>query len=138
NYHYYPYMHDYIISQELFDASLAKRNAQTVVVFAGFEWEFGRFSFFVQAGVNVFSPFIKELNEVWDLPKQGTLNLWTSNKLGYRYYFYCPPIGRLFIQAAVKANGGTADFLELGVGMRFFRYQGMTNKRANEENNEDE
>ncbi|MFN0031103.1 MAG: acyloxyacyl hydrolase, partial [Flavobacteriales bacterium] len=42
NYHYYPYMHDYIISQELFDASLAKRNAQTVVVFAGFEWEFGR------------------------------------------------------------------------------------------------
>ncbi len=118
NYHYYPYMHDYIISQELFDADDAKKKAQSLVAFIGYEWQFNRFALFIQAGVNVYSPFIQQLNEVWDLPKQGFINLWTSNKLGYRYYLLNEKNKvRPFVHIAVKAIGGTADFFETGIGV---------------------
>ncbi len=120
NYHYYPAYHDYIIAQELFPAGTnAQQKAQTVVAFIGGEWCFNRFALFVQAGVNLYNPFMQKINDVWDLPKQGFLNRYTSNKLGYRYYFrnnqaHLHP----FVHVAVKANGGTADFLETAIGFR--------------------
>jgi hypothetical protein len=120
NYHYYPSYQDYIVSQELFPSGTnARQKAQNVVAFVGGEWVFNRFSVFVQAGINLYNPFMQKINDVWDLPKQGFLNRWTSNKLGYRYYFKSiDSCVQPFVHVAVKANGGTADFLETAIGIR--------------------
>jgi hypothetical protein len=40
----------------------------------------------------------------------------TSSKIGYRYH---TPIKGLFGGLAVKASGGTADFLEFELGYEF-------------------
>ena len=122
NYHYYEAYHDYIILEELFaSAGDAKKKAQTLVLFAGYEWNYGRFAVFLQAGINIYNPFMEKLNKVWDLPKHGLLHQWTSNKIGYKFYLLkgCPMQLHAFnpyIACAVKTNGGTADFLELAIG----------------------
>lgn len=118
NYAYYPMYREYIVSQELFGDNVNEfSKAQTCVLFLGYEWRYTRLALFVQAGINLYNPFIREMNKVWDLPKHGFLYQWTSNKLGYRYYLRKDVKSfQPFIQLAVKANGGTADFLETGVG----------------------
>jgi Lipid A 3-O-deacylase (PagL) len=119
NYHYYPFFKSYALSQELFedDANVA-RKSQTVVMYAGYEWRFHRMAVFAQVGANLYNPFVRAMNEVWDLPKHGWLYVHTSNKLGYRYYITSPTKRwQYFVQAAVKANGGTADFFEMGIGV---------------------
>lgn len=115
---YYPLYKEYIVSQELFpDQVNERRKAQSVVLFLGYEWKFNRIALFVQGGIKLYDPFTHAINDVWDLPKHGFLYQWTSNKLGYRYYVlkdekkFSP-----YIQLAVKTNGGTADYLETGVG----------------------
>lgn len=121
NYHYYPSYNEYIISQELFPAGTNSRSkAQTVVAFLGYEWTFGRIALFAQAGLNIYNPFMHAINNVWDLPKHGFLNIWTSNKLGYRYYILSDQHAvQPFMHIAVKTNGGTADFFETGFGVVF-------------------
>lgn len=118
NYTYYPMYREYIISQELFDDDENEfRKAQTVVLFLGYEWKYNRMALFVQTGLNLYNPFIHEMNRVWDLPKHGFLYQWTSNKLGYRFYLRKDEKSwQPYIHVAVKANGGTADYLESGVG----------------------
>ncbi|MFM9984851.1 MAG: acyloxyacyl hydrolase [Flavobacteriales bacterium] len=118
NYSYYPMYREYIVSQELFaDGENEFRKAQTVVFFLGYEWKYNRFALFVQTGLNLYSPFIHEMNNVWDLPKHGFLYQWTSNKLGYRFYLRKDEKSwQPYFHLAVKANGGTADYLETGVG----------------------
>ncbi len=119
NYHYYPFYHDFIVSQELFSGNVdANKKAQTMVAFVGAEWTFNRLALFAQMGLNVYNPFMREIDSKWDLPNQRFFNVWTSNKLGYRFYFgrnegqWIP-----FIHIAVKTNGGTADFFETAIGI---------------------
>lgn len=124
NYHYYNAYHDYALSQELYgNIDNVHRKSQNIVLFASFEWLFGRVGFFLQGGLNVYDPFIHAYNKIWDIPKLSFINLYTSNKIGYRVYAmsqnktvqlnkYIQP----YLQLAVKTNGGTADFLELGIG----------------------
>jgi len=116
NYHFYPAYHNYIISQELFPAKEAIKNSHHLVAFIGRSYYFGRFSLFYQLGYNLYAPFLREMNEVWDLPKKGFLYTHTSNKIGYRY---SPPIKGLLLGVAVKSSGGTADFLEFQLGYEF-------------------
>lgn len=122
NHHYYTAYHDYMQSQELFSPGTnIRQKANTLVLFSGYEWTFGRVAFFIQAGVNVYNPFIRAMNNVWNLPKHGSLYEYTSNKIGYKYYFRQQQILKVhafnpYFMLAVKTNGGTADFLEFSVG----------------------
>ncbi len=125
NYHYYTAYHDYALSQELFGSDDdIKKKSQNLVLFAGYEWNYGHIAFFVQGGINLYDPFLHELNKVWDLPKSSFINLYTANKIGYKIYAFSQngkdnTMQRAFnpyIATAVKTNGGTADFLEFGIG----------------------
>jgi hypothetical protein len=116
NYHYYRAYREYIISQELFPADESNIRAHHLTWFVGREFYFGSFSFFAQTGINLYAPFLKEVNKVWDLPKKGILYTMTSSKIGYRYH---APLRGLFGGVAVKASGGTADFLEFELGYEF-------------------
>lgn len=122
NVHYYTAYADYIKSQELINSKTFNRfDPMNLVLYAGYEWNFGRASFFVQAGINLYDPVLRALNEVWDLPKHGSLHQYSANKIGYRCYIYrqadtTPKRFNAFLHIAVKSNGGTADFLEFAIG----------------------
>jgi hypothetical protein len=123
NVHYYTAYADYIQSQELINSNtFRRRDAMNLVSYIGYEWTYGRFAFFVQAGINLYDPTLWALNEVWDLPKHGWLHQYTANKIGYRMYTQqqfgtATSAIRPYVQMAVKTNGGTADFLELAIGV---------------------
>jgi|GEM_PF-1092558 len=126
NYHYYTAYHDYALLQELYQSDEdIKKKSQNIVVFGGYEWNYGRVALYVQLGVNLYNPFLHELNKVWDLPKSRFINLWTANKIGYKLYAfshnepktYCDHLLNPYLNMAVKTNGGTADFFEMGVGV---------------------
>jgi hypothetical protein len=124
NYHYYNAYHDYALSQELFgNLDNVRSKSQNLVLFASYEWMFGRLGFFLQGGLNVYDPFIHAYNKVWDIPKSSFINLYTANKIGYKVYAFSqnksealPRLIQPYLQVAVKTNGGTADFLEIGIG----------------------
>jgi hypothetical protein len=123
NLHYYTAYADYIRSQELIESKTFNRlDPMNLVLFVGYEWNFGRVSFFIQGGVNLYDPVLRALNQVWDLPKHGWLHQFTANKIGYRVYLHKqqePSDKRInpFVHIAVKSNGGTADFLEFAIGI---------------------
>lgn len=127
NHHYYTSYYDYMLSQELFPpGTKIRRNAHNVVAYLGYEWVYGRTAFFLEAGLNIFNPFVQQINKVWDLPKHGLIYLYSANKIGYRVYFTCPENSntdklRPYISMAVKTNGGTADFLEFAFGANIQR-----------------
>ncbi len=127
NHYYYTSYLDYMSSQELFPQGTNLRSkAHQVVLFTGYEWHFGKISFFVQAGVSLYNPFIEAMNKVWDLPKHGLLYSYTSNKIGYRIHFLSDAVQNKiafdpYFHLAVKTNGGTADFLEFALGASFGR-----------------
>lgn len=125
NYHYYTAYHDYALSQELFGSDDdIKKKSQNLVLFAGYEWNYGHIALFVQGGINLYDPFLHELNKVWDLPKSSFINLYTANKMGYKVYAFSQNGNaemkqrtmNPYLSMAVKTNGGTADFLEFGIG----------------------
>jgi Lipid A 3-O-deacylase (PagL) len=118
NAHYYTAFHDYTISQQL-DNAEGDVYARNIVVYAQYEWMWGHFGVVMQGGLNVYAPFYQGFSKTWDLPKKGWVNLWTANKVGYRYYFQLRPEHRdrrVFAGLSLKANGGTADFLESSLG----------------------
>lgn len=120
-YHYYTAFHDYTVSQQLDNAD-GERYARNVVVFAQYDWMFGHFGVILQGGVNVYAPFYRAFANTWDLPSRGWLNVWTANKVAYRYHFHLRPSEQdrsLYAGIAIKANGGTADFLELQLGVNW-------------------
>ncbi len=118
---YSTYYRIFILTQELFPAEEAIQKSMTGTLFIGREWIFGKFGLFLQAGYNVYAPFIKAFSNIKDLPGPGWLGQHTSNRFGYRYY----PLGiskkrnMPFTGVAVKANGGTAEYLELSAGFIF-------------------
>jgi hypothetical protein len=118
---YYQFYHDYILTQELFPADEALRRSASINLFAGREWIYGKFGLFLQAGLNVYAPFVNELDKVWDLPKLGWLGRHTGNRFGYRYYpaGYGRESGMPYVGVAVKTNGGTAEYLEFSTGFIF-------------------
>ncbi|MCC6599942.1 MAG: acyloxyacyl hydrolase [Crocinitomicaceae bacterium] len=118
--YYYSGYYDLILSQQLFpEGTDAGKKSVTVSIHGAREWIFGRFGLIVQAGVNIYSPFLRELAEIKNIPSKGVLYQWTSNKVGYRY----SPLGytqktiKPFAGISVKANGGTADFFEVSIGI---------------------
>jgi hypothetical protein len=125
NHHQYQAYREYLLTQELFDNNEnMKWKSHSLVFFLGYEWCFGKISLYVQAGANLYAPFIQKLNEVWDLPKNGLLYRYTASKLGYRFHWYNLDENYAhtlnpFISVAVKTNGGTADFLEFSLGTIF-------------------
>lgn len=122
NGYYYQGYRDYIHSQELYGAeSNLKNKPYSAIVYAGYEKNFRRVSFFVEAGLNIYDPVLRALNEVWDLPKHGWLHQHTANKIGYRVYLFPQDTWyrrtiQPYLHIAVKTNGGTADFLEFAIG----------------------
>jgi hypothetical protein len=126
NHYYYTAYLEYAKSQELFaDRGDLKSIAHTFIIYSGYEWRYGPFDLFVQAGINVYNPFNRALNQVWDLPKHGSLYLLTSNKIGYRWRPFSSNKKEMHrvdpsISIAVKTNGGTADFLEFGLCLDIF------------------
>jgi hypothetical protein len=125
NHHVYRAYADYIKTQELFGTSdQLKWKSHNLVFYLGYEWCYGHVSLFVQAGANLYAPFIHKINEVWDMPKHGPLYRYTANKLGYRFQLYNAEQKyqhdlNPFLSLGVKSNGGTADFLELSIGTVF-------------------
>lgn len=118
---YHRFYHEYILTQELISADDAFSRSLVVNCFLGREWIFGKFGLFLQGGINVYAPFQKELDKIWDLPKLGWLGRTTGNRFGYHYY----PLGyeknkqMPFLGMAVKASGGTAEYLEFTAGFIF-------------------
>ncbi len=127
NHQYYTSYHDYILSQELFPPGTKIRNkSHNIVAYLGYEWQYGRTALLLEAGLNLYNPFISEINKVWDLPKHGLLYVYTANKIGYRFYFTYKEnpnavTFKPYISIAVKTNGGTADFLEFAIGTKIIR-----------------
>jgi hypothetical protein len=125
NVHYYTAYADYIHSQELIGSNhFNTLDPFNVVLFAGYEWTYGRVAFFLQGGINLYDPVLRALNEVWDLPKHGWLHQYTANKIGYRIYRHRVQSNdrsniNPYLHVAVKSNGGTADFLEIALGLDF-------------------
>jgi hypothetical protein len=114
-YTYYPAFRNYIINQQLFsNLDGLSSKASTVILYGSRQWSFGRVNGFAELGVNLHAPFMRALNEVWDLAKTRDLNLLVTGKLGFRYEIFelknSP--SRLYVGLAVKSNGGTADYLE--------------------------
>jgi hypothetical protein len=124
---YYQSYHDYILSQELFASKDATRKSWNIVAFGQYEWMFGRIGLFVQAGANLYAPALQALAETPNYRKYGFIHKHVCGKLGYKYYMAKPehqlskrdkgnPLFVPYIYVAVKTNGGTADFLEIGLG----------------------
>jgi hypothetical protein len=126
NAYYDQALYQFMVTQDLFPAEKNSRTKAMNLAFYGtYEWLFGRFAFFVQGGIDVYAPGKEALNKIWNLSKSTLLDRHTSNKIGYKFYFNSPVLenpkarqrsARIFAALAVKANGGTADYLEFSIG----------------------
>ncbi len=123
HYNYYVSYYDFIIHGEILDDKPVL-NASNVILFAGQEYLFGKFSFVLQGGINVFSPFNTKLRKLGNSPGniKKFLGYAISNKLGIQYYLKPPDKStknNLFMGMYIKANFGQADFIEYGLGYVF-------------------
>lgn len=121
---YYPGFYAFSVNNELFEASeLDRKKAMMVVAFVGQEWVLGKLGFILQVGANIYNPFYQEYSKYRNLQRLKPMNLYTSAKLGFRYYPLRKSIGDSykspFLGCAVKTIGGTAEFFEMSLGFGF-------------------
>ena len=105
---------------QVFD-SKQKLNASAFIIFLGNEFMLGHFSINLEAGINVFKPAYKAFNNQYE--KSTAFNYYSkqylATRFGLNYYLFDPykhPRNNIFMGAAVSANFGQAEFLELNLG----------------------
>ena len=94
--------------------------SSAVMLMAGHEFIYGRFSLLIQAGLNIYNPTLHRLiGEVEQETVSNRLKSHIPGRFALRYYINKPEYnaGSAFVQAAVKSNMGQADFFELGIGL---------------------
>ncbi len=119
SYAYYTDYYDYIINQELFYSN-ERLNASVITTFLGNEFIIGKFGLIAQSGINIHTPFLKKINSAKHDKEYASVYI--SNKIGVQYYFYNPTLKarhNIYIGIYMKANFGTADYAQIGVGTTF-------------------
>ncbi len=118
---YYTDYHDYIINQQLFD-DREKLKSTTVVYYVAHEFLTGHISLLIQAGINIYNPFAKEVDKQ-GLIEQSDFDMLNSNKLGIRYYFTNFDDIKLknstYLGINLKTIAFKADFAEVNIGFLF-------------------
>ncbi|MGE0566414.1 MAG: acyloxyacyl hydrolase [Bacteroidia bacterium] len=125
-YAYYTSFYDYIVDQEVYNEKQHIK-ASTLVLFAGHEFVFGKFSLSSQMGFYIYNPFFKKQKQIegtWDSFGEK-LESFNTNRVGILYF----PLKKknslnniskqLFLGAYIKANLAQADLLEYSVGYTF-------------------
>jgi hypothetical protein len=124
-YNYMTSSYQFILGQDLdVHPEDAKKKSSNVVVFGAHEWMFGHFAFQLMVGINVYDPFTPLFNDLKSSAEdRNGLTRWTANKIGFKYYPMRHSDAAMKLQpvlgCAVKAAGGSADFLEATVGIVF-------------------
>ena len=119
-YRYYPMYESFNKDNQVF-SSKQKLNASAFIIFLGNEFMLGHFSINLEAGINVFKPAYKAFNNYYE--KSTAFNYYSkqylATRFGINYYLFDPykhPRNNIFMGAAVSANFGQAEFLELNLG----------------------
>jgi hypothetical protein len=118
-YTYYTDYYDLIVNEELFE-SHQHFKASVITVFLGNEFIIGKFGLIAQGGINVSAPFLKKFHE--SKKDKDFTSVYNSNKIGIQYYIFDPtlkPRHNLYIGLYMKANFGTADYAQIGLGTNF-------------------
>jgi hypothetical protein len=119
SYSYYTDYYDYIINQEVFN-SKQHLKASVITAFLGNEFIIGKFGLIAQSGINFYTPFLEKINQSNNV--KNYTSIYISNKIGIQYYFLNPtdkPKYNAYIGLYMKANFGTADYAQIGVGSTF-------------------
>lgn len=118
-YSYYTDYYDFIVNQEFFEENQHLK-ASVLTVFLGNEFIIGKFGLIAQGGINLYSPFLKKFHE--SKKDKDYTAIYSSNKIGIQYYIFDPtlkPKHNLYIGLYMKANFGTADYAQIGLGTTF-------------------
>jgi hypothetical protein len=122
-YRYYPLYRSFIEDHNSFSTNLGLKSS-AFILFSGFEFQLGHFAINLEAGVNLYKPSYKPFLAVYE--KSSAFNNITkeyiATRFGLNYYILNPYKyfhHNVFIGAAVCANFGQAEFLELNIGYRY-------------------
>jgi hypothetical protein len=119
SYTYFTDYYDFIINQEFFD-SHEHLKASVVTIFLGNEFIIGKFGLIAQGGINLYAPFLKKYHALKH--DNDFTALYNPNKIGIQYYFWDPtlkPRHNIYVGLYMKANFGTADYAQVGLGTTF-------------------
>ncbi len=111
-----------ITKDTLFTENIMLKSS-VLTVFLANEFQFGHFAIYTQGGINFYKPFVKKYVYHYDekFNIDNLLELYISTKLAMKYYFFDPQVTKfnIFVQWAIKANFGNADFTEVSAGFSF-------------------
>jgi len=94
-------------------------DASAVMLMLGHEFIYGHFGLLINAGINLYNPTLKRIEDLKDNPSlSGQTKHLFPGRFAIRYYPWLPEnhTHAPFVQAGIKSNLGQADFLELGIG----------------------
>lgn len=100
---------------------------KAVMILAGHEFMYQRWSLLLAAGVNLYNPTLDRI--VFDTERPtiaNTIKRYVPGRFAIRYHFLNPWLHRsnAYLQAGIKSNFGQADFLEFGLGFMFAKQRG--------------
>lgn len=122
-YRYYPLYKEFNETQGIFQSNQVLGSSAFIWMF-GFEFLVGRFGINLESGVNLYKPGFKQFHKFYEesTPWDDITKQYFPTSFGLNYYILNPykhPRNNVFIGAAVAANFGQAEFLELSIGYRY-------------------
>lgn len=120
NYNYYTDYHDHILNQQIFYEKVGLRSSK-VILFLGHELYFNHLSTVVKAGVNLYYPFRKRLEELEQIDIR-LMDRLISGEFGLNYYWYDTFSEKRinpYFGIAIKTIGGKADYIQSNIGIQF-------------------
>ncbi|MCB2219663.1 MAG: acyloxyacyl hydrolase [Bacteroidetes bacterium] len=123
HFNYYTSFYDFIRSQELYEKNM-RRKSFSIIAFGGIEFLFGHLAFSGQVGINLYNPFLKEIQKIRN-ENTGFKNVskeYLTLKLGSQFYVFNTLQTTKFnpwIGLFLKTNAGQADFVEISIGCAF-------------------
>jgi len=125
-YRYYSHYYNYL-TQNNTPQNLANRQASNVYLFLGIELMMGHVSIDIQGGLNLYKPFYKTFDDLYQHSKP--FDFWLKqlfpSRMGLKFYALNQqkkPTNNFFAGANISANFGEADFSEFSFGyVRFIK-----------------
>lgn len=124
-YRYYEQYNNYIETTQNADyISAPKINSSNIYFFIGSEFLMGHIGLDVMGGLNLYKPFYKEFNTIYE-KNEGTtyyLKKLFASRMGLNLYLINTnklPQHNFFIGTHINANFGQADFTEFNIGYHF-------------------
>ncbi len=96
-------------------------SASNIYFFAGCELLMSHFSLDVSGGLNLYKPFYKEFNSVYEKNRgfRYEIKKWLNSRMGLNLYLFNTnknPTHNVYMGAHINANFGQADFTEFNLG----------------------